>query len=174
MVADVEEVPVDPEALEALAGFLELHPHYDQAEVDALFVDAYQRGRASVPVERVELFHLCGRLVDALDYLRQSARLRGLEGSPSAPVIRAMADKVSHVRERLRDIGERLPEGQLEAFGRLHPLHDDPLDGPYCGYGAKDGKPYSCPVRDPALHWDAWELLGTRLKRPPQAVRPSP
>lgn len=129
-----------------------------------------------VMVERVEMSKMAGRLIQVVEYLEKSAALRRIEDgngqSPCTPPgLWALAENARAVRERLVELARTLPEGPLEAFGREHPLYDDPIDGPYCGYGARDGKPYTCPVRDPALHWDAWELLGTRLKRPERAAR---
>ena len=121
-------------------------------------------------VERMELARLAGKLLGAVEYLEERAAvLRHEHGSVPAG-LRRMADDARSARDRLMKLSRSLPEGPLEAFGREHPLFNDDI-GPYCGYGAKEGRPYTCPVRDPALHWDAWELRGTSLKRPERAVR---
>lgn len=124
-----------------------------------------------VVAERIEMAKLAGRLLGAVEYLEKRLAVHRLEeGGIPTGLARIVADARSS-RERLVELSRVLPEGPLEAFGREHPLFDDPIDGPYCGYGAKDGRPYTCQVRDPALHWDAWEMLGTRHKRPERAVR---
>lgn len=123
-------------------------------------------------VERVEVARLAGRLLGPLDYLDRLYRVRASEvGMANARPLSEMAHELRCVRNRLVEWAESLPEGPLEAFAREHPLYEDQLDGPYCGYGAKEGKPWTCPVRDLALHWDAWEVMGTRYKRPASAVR---
>jgi hypothetical protein len=123
-------------------------------------------------VERIELTRLAGKLAGALGYLDVLYRVRATEvGSANASGISTMATEVRRVRARLVEMAAALPEGPLEAFGREHPLYEDQLDGPYCGYVDENGKRYSCPVRDSALHWDAWELRGTRLERPESARR---
>lgn len=121
-------------------------------------------------VERVELARIAGKMISALDYLRITCRLHQLEGASHTSLAKMVAD-LTWARERIIEMSESLPEGPLEAFAREHPLFTDQIDGPYCGYGSKDGKPYTCPVRDLARHWDAWEMMGTRHKRPSAAIR---
>lgn len=121
-------------------------------------------------VERVELSRIAGRMIGSLDYLRAVTKVRHAEGGNYERLASTLAD-LTWARERIIALSQALPEGPLEAFAREHPLYDDPIDGPYCGYGATDGKPWTCPVRDLALHWDAWEMMGTRHKRPAIAKR---
>lgn len=122
-------------------------------------------------VERIEMLKLAGRLLDVVNYLDKLMVLRQMENAVVPIGLSWIAYDVRAVRKRLIELGETLTEGPLEAFAREHPLYEDPIDGPYCGYGAAEGKPYTCPVHDPALHWDAWELLGTQYVRPEQATR---
>lgn len=121
-------------------------------------------------VERVELARIAGKMIGAVEYLRNQCRARSLEGSSYTGLADKLAD-LTWARDRIIELSEALPEGLLEAFAREHPLFYDQLDGPYCGYGSKEGKPYTCPVRDLARHWDAWELMGTRHRRPEAAIR---
>lgn len=126
--------------------------------------------RQEVPVERVELSRIAGKMLGSIDYLRLACRLRWEEGTDHFRLATKLADLV-WARERIIALVEALPEGPLEAFAREHPLYHDAIDGPYCGYGHLNGTPYKCPVKDPALHWDAWEMMGTTHKRPATAIR---
>mgnify|MGYP001570452731 CR=1 FL=1 len=123
-------------------------------------------------IERRELSRMAGKLVAPIDYLDNLYRVRASEiGSANCHGLRQNVHHLRAVRDRLVELVATLPEGPLEAFAREHPLYYDQLDGAYCGYGHKNGKPYTCPVHDLALHWDAWELMGTSYTRPERAKR---
>lgn len=123
-------------------------------------------------IERVELNRMAGKMLPAIEYLRTVCRVRSQEGANYTHLATKLADMID-VRDRIISIAESLPEGPLEAFAREHPLHFDQLDNAaYCGYGYENGRPTkSCPTHDSALHWDAWELMGTSYKRPSSAMR---
>lgn len=122
-------------------------------------------------IERVELRRLASQLNAAINYLDRVVGARRAEGLAPEQLAEA-CHKAKLARDRLLELADALPEGELEAFAREHPQHFDQLDNvAYCGHSAKDGGPCTCPVHDAALHWDAWELMGTIYKRPERAKR---
>src|SRR5258708_40349826 len=98
-------------------------------------------------VERVELARVAGKMLRSVDYLRKQCEVRRIEGVGHTDLANMLADLV-WARERIVDLSRTLPEGPLEAFAREHPLFDDQLDGPFCGYGHQHGTPYKCTEPD--------------------------